>query len=137
MRIKRVIGKTFINEGESKIDEYLLKLKEKTKIDYSRKFYLFSVVPMGAVRMTHSDRWKTNPNHSNPNYRQRKSVTEYFAFKNEMTWQAKQMKFELKNYLDALYCIPMPNSWSAGRRSALRRVRGAGSGTRRRGCNPG
>lgn len=119
MRTKKVIGKTLVNEGESKIDEFLSKLEEKTKIDYSRKFYLFSVAPMGAVRMTYSDKWKTNPNHSNPKYRQRKAVTDYFHFKNEMAWQAKQMKYEMKNYLDALYCVPMPNSWTKKKKEQM------------------
>lgn len=106
-RIKSSFGKCHYNKG-GKIE---LK-KDKYSLDHSREFYLFDVIPMGAVRMTQSDRWKTNPNHADPRRRQRKSVSQYFSFKNLMVLQSKEMNFELDEYLDAVYFIPMPNSWS-------------------------
>lgn len=106
-RIKNSFGQCHYNKGK------MLELNcEKLILNYEREFYLFDVIPMGAVRMTQSDRWKTNPNHLDPNKRQRKSVTQYFNFKNILTLQANQMKFQLTDYLDAIYFIPMPNSWS-------------------------
>ena len=90
-----------------------LELKEERyALDHSREFYLFDILPMGAVRMTKSDKWKTNPNHPDPKKRQRKPVQAYFQFKNTLVAQALQMGFKLDSYLDSVYFIPMPNSWS-------------------------
>jgi len=107
MRIKNSFGRCHFNDGTP-----VNISKDKYSLDHSRRFYLFDVIPIGAPRMTQSDRWKTNPNHINPMKRQRKSVTQYFAFKQLLQLQAKQMQFELGNVLDALYLIPMPNTWS-------------------------
>lgn len=74
---------------------------------------------MGAVRMTKSDQWKTNPNHPDPMKRQRKAVAQYFAFKNILTAQANLMKFELGKCLDAVYFIPMPDSWSEKKKERM------------------
>ena len=67
---------------------------------------------MGAVRMTVSDKWKTNPNHIDPKKRQRKAVGQYFAFKNVLALQANLMKYSLGTILDIVFFIPMPDSWS-------------------------
>jgi Holliday junction resolvase RusA-like endonuclease len=107
MRIKNSFGKWHFNDGVP-IDIS----REKYILDHSRRFYLFDVIPMGAPRMTQSDKWKTNPNHPDPLKRQRKSVTQYFAFKQLLQLQANQMQFELENILDVVYLMPMPNSWS-------------------------
>jgi len=107
MRIKSSFGKCHFNNGES-----LNISKEKYILDHSRRFYLFDIIPIGAPRMTQSDKWKTNPDHIDPKKRQRKSVTQYFAFKTLLQLQSKELNFELGNVLDAVYLIPMPNSWS-------------------------
>ncbi len=107
MRIKNSFGRCHFNDGLA-IDIS----REKYSLDHSRRFYLFDVIPTGAPRMTQSDKWKTNPNHPDPLKRQRKSVAQYFAFKQSLKLQANLMQFELKNALDALYLIPMPNTWS-------------------------
>lgn len=86
--------------------------KDKYVLDHSRRFYLFDVIPIGAPRLTQSDKWKTNPNHIDPLKRQRKTVTQYFAFKNALQLQANLMKFELGQAFEAVYLIPMPNTWS-------------------------
>lgn len=88
-------------------------------LDTKRSHYLFDVIPMGAVRMTQSDRWKTNPNHLDPKKRQREVVRRYFKFKNDMFLQALAMKFELGDFLDAVYFIPMPQSWSEKKRKQM------------------
>ena len=107
MRVRPSLGAIFINEG-NEIDYsesvYLL--------DPSRKFYLFDLVPVSAPRMTQSDRWRLNPEHPDINKRQRPVVTKYFAYKNELIRQGKQINFEMKEILDVLFLIPMPNSWS-------------------------
>jgi len=114
VRIKNSFGKCHIHEGE-----IICFSEEKYEIDYKRKFYLFDVIPMGAVRMTKSDKWKTNPNHLDPKKRQRKEVVQYFAFKTLIKLQANQMNYELKDTIDAVYLIPMPNSWSEKKKQRM------------------
>jgi len=111
---KKSIGKFLVNNGEpTNISE------DKYVIDRNRNYYLFDVIPMGAVRMTQSDKWKTNPNHPDPNKRQRESVRAYFKFKNDLFEQALQMRFELTTFLDAVYFMPMPQSWSDKKRESM------------------
>ena len=107
MRIKNSFGKCHFNQGSENFVS-----KDKYILDHSKRFYLFDVIPIGAPRMTQSDKWKINPNHPDPNKRQRKAVTQYFAFKTLLQLQSKELNFELSNTLDAVYLIPMPNSWS-------------------------
>ena len=107
MGVKHSFGQCYLNNGNVLISEV-----EKYEIDYSRRFYLFDVVPMGAVRMTQSDRWKTNPNHTDLKKRQRSVVTEYFDFKNKIKAQANEMNFQLPQVLDIVFLIPMPFTWS-------------------------
>ena len=112
-RVRVSLGATQYNKGG------LLTLnKDRFEIDKSREYYLFDVIPMGAVRMTVSDKWKTNPKHPDPKKRQRKAVASYFAFKTLITLQASLMHFEITDYLDAVYFIPMPDSWSNKKKEA-------------------
>ena len=114
MRIKHSFGKCHVNKGiclEVKNELYV--------IDYSRQFFLFDVVPMGAPRMTQSDRWKTNPNHTDPRKRQRTCVTSYFHLKNTLVEQANEMQFTLGKCVDAVFLIPMPNSWSQKKKDKM------------------
>lgn len=92
---------------------------KKYILDYSREFILFDIIPMGGVRMTQRDRIFLNPNHEDPKKRQRKSVTKYFEFKNRLVAQAEQMKFQLGKHLDAVYFIPMPDSWSEKKKTRM------------------
>jgi Holliday junction resolvase RusA-like endonuclease len=102
------VGSKFVNEGlESVIDE-----TTPYQIDFSRRFYLFDIVPVSAPRMTQSDRWKTNPNHHDPKKRQRPAVNKYFNYKNTLLAQAKEMGFTMKSVLDVVFIVPMPTSWS-------------------------
>lgn len=114
-QFKESVGEFYVNQGTpSNFDAY-----KKVQIDYSRRYYMFDVIPMGAPRMTQADKWKTNPNHPDPNYRQREVVTRYFQVKNTMLWQAVQMKFELGDVLEAIYFLPMPDSWSQKKKDAM------------------
>lgn len=113
-RIKSSFGKCHFNDGEPLNIE-----SERYILDHKRRFYLFDVIPMGAPRMTQSDKWKTNPNHIDQLKRQRRPVMNYYAFKNILLYQAKEMQFELGKTLDALYLIPMPNSWSIKKKERM------------------
>lgn len=108
------LGSHLFNDGEpNKVSA------DRYELDKTRKFYIFDVIPMGAVRMTQSDRWKKDPNHANPLKRQRTAVGKYFAFKTLLQLQAKQLKFTLDKTLDAVYLIPMPDSWSKKKKEAM------------------
>ena len=113
-RIKNSFGKNFVNEGTS--NEYS---QDRYILDNTRKFYLFDICPVGAVRMTKRDRIFTNPNHADPLKRQRKAVTMYFEFKNSLTAQALQMDYVLGETLDAVYLLPMPDSWSEKKKARM------------------
>jgi Holliday junction resolvase RusA-like endonuclease len=114
LRVKSSLGTCHFNDGKPlEVDS------TKYVLDHTRRYYIFDVIPMGAPRMTQSDRWKTNPNHIDPNKRQRTCVTNYFSFKNTLLYQAKEMGFTLEKTLDALYLIPMPNSWSEKKKERM------------------
>jgi Holliday junction resolvase RusA-like endonuclease len=104
---KNSIGKSATNNGET------LNLSEDVfSVDLKRKCHIIDVIPVGAVRMTKSDRWKTNPNHLDPKKRQRPAVTRYFSFKNSVVRECNKVGYEMKNYIDAVFFLPMPDSWS-------------------------
>lgn len=114
-RVRKSFGSTYINNGKNiEINE-----EKPYKLDSSRQFFLFDIVPISAPRMTQSDRWKLNPEHPDINKRQRPVVTKYFAYKNLLILQGKQMKFEIKSILDVLFIIPMPDSWSMKKKERM------------------
>ncbi len=108
-RVKNSIGSYSIHPGTGNVVELN---SSKYAIDYSRKFFLFDVIPMGAVRMSSSDRWKVNPNHKDPRKRQREPVTRYFAFKDRLKTQSQELGFQLGELLDIVFFVPMPDAWS-------------------------
>jgi len=104
---KNSIGKSATNKGS------VTDLVENIfTIDLTRKCHIIDVIPIGAVRMTKSDRWKTNPNHLDPRKRQRPAVTRYFDFKNKVVSECNKVNFVLKNHLEVVFFLPMPDSWS-------------------------
>jgi Holliday junction resolvase RusA-like endonuclease len=107
MGLKESFGVCHFNNGEQ-----LIINESQYEIDQSKRYYLFDVVPMGAIRMTQSDRWKTNPNHNDPKKRQREVVTQYFDYKNKIVQQARQMNFQLPEVLEVVFLVPMPFTWS-------------------------
>jgi Holliday junction resolvase RusA-like endonuclease len=113
-RVKESFGACHINTPRTKLEPNSNQTRTELEyeIDYTRKFYLFDVVPMGAVRMTQSDKWKTNPNHSDPQKRQRETVARYFDFKDKVRQQARQMNYKMSGVLEIVFLVPMPNSWS-------------------------
>jgi Holliday junction resolvase RusA-like endonuclease len=114
-RVRHSFGSCHVNDG--KRVEY--DGDTPYKVDYSRGFYLFDAIPMGKPRATQSDKWKTNPNHPDINKRQRPAITRYLDYKNKLLVHALQMKFEMPEYLDAVYFIPMPNSWSEKKKKEM------------------
>lgn len=116
-RLQNSLGGSFYNKG-TKLEVN----SDKHFIDNNREYYILDVVPMGAPRMTKSDTWKVNPNHIDPKKRQRVCVTKYFEFKNKIKAQAKKINFELGKYFEAVYLIPMPNSWSEKKKEKMNRM---------------
>ena len=114
IRKQSSLGSTYFNDGVANDV-----VAERYVLDRNRKFYVFDVIPMGAVRMTQSDRWKKDPNHANPLKRQRPAVGKYFAFKTLLKLQAKEMGFILNQTLDAVYLVPMPDSWSKKKKEQM------------------
>ena len=114
-RIKSSLGRSHYNKG----GRLELNREAFATLDHTREYYVFDIIPMGAVRMTQSDRWKTNPDHPDPKKRARKAVAAYFAFKTALVLQANLLKFTLEDYLDAIYFIPMPDSWSEKKKKAM------------------
>jgi len=110
------VGKYGRNIGASSLD---LRPSEPYKIDTSKTYYLFDITPMGAPRMTQSDKWKVNPNHTDPAKRQRDVITRYFRFKDALRAQANVMNFELPDSFEAVYVIPMPDSWSEKKKKRM------------------
>jgi Holliday junction resolvase RusA-like endonuclease len=104
---KTSIGKLWTNNISCELVD-----ESKFELDLTRKVYIFDIVPMGAVRMSQSDKWKTNPNHSDTNKRQREVVTRYFAFKNTLRKQAQLLDYQQSDVLEIVFCVPMPSSWS-------------------------
>lgn len=114
-RVKKSFGRMFFNEGRvNQVDANL-----PYEIDYKRRFYLFDIIPMGAIRMTQSDKWKLDPNHANAEKRQRIPVTKYFAYKTALIAQANMMNYEVGQFLDILFLIPMPESWSEKKKKRM------------------
>ncbi len=111
------LGKTWTNsQPETKQNENAFEL------NYSRKIFIFDVVPVGAVRMTQSDKWKTNPLHKDPNKRQRPEVTRYFNFKDIVRQQAKDLNYILGDTLEVIFCVPMPQSWSTKKKERMNKL---------------
>jgi Holliday junction resolvase RusA-like endonuclease len=110
-RVKISFGACHINQPQIKLESNSNEASDY-QIDYERYFYLFDVIPMGAVRMTQSDRWKLNPNHKDPLKRQREVVTRYFEFKDKIKAQSTEMKFKLSGVLEIVFLVPMPFTWS-------------------------
>lgn len=113
-RVQNSLGQVVVNNGS------VLDIPPtKYVLDNSRSYIIFDVIPCGAVRMTKSDTWKLNPNHPDPKKRQRPAVAKYFAFKTALKTQADEIGFVLSKCLDAVYLIPMPESWSEKKKEKM------------------
>lgn len=86
----------------------------------SKPIAVFTIDPIGAPRMTRSDQWKTNPFHKDTKKRQRKPVTQYFRFKDNIILQAREQSFELPDKgFHVVFVVPMPHSWSESKKAQM------------------
>ncbi len=85
-----------------------------------RTFFI-EIAPNTKPRMTRSDKWKNNPNHTDPRQRQRKPVTQYFRFKDELRKKCKEIGLERipASIYTLKFYIKMPDSWSKKKRELL------------------
>jgi len=96
-------GMIFMETKES----FKLPNGELVKIKYS-----FDINPCPAPRMTRRDAIFLDPEHIDPNKRQRAAVTRYFTFKRTFTWLAQQNGFKLSETLRVVFIVPMPKYWN-------------------------
>lgn len=78
--------------------------------------YSFDINPCPAPRMTRRDAIFLDPEHIDPNKRQRAAVTRYFIFKRTFTWLAQQNGFKLSETLRVIFIVPMPKYWNKKKR---------------------
>ena len=114
VRIKESLGSYKFNDGLPSVVEV-----ERFYLDKRRRFYAFDVVPIGKPRMTQSDKWKTNPEHPDINKRKRAVVHNYHLCQNEIRFQAEKMRFILGKTLEAIFFIPMPDSWKKTKKEKM------------------
>ena len=114
VRITESLGSYKFNDGTSSEVEV-----KKYVLDKTRRFYAFDVVPMGKPRMTQSDKWKTDPNHPDPNKRKREFVHRYHQLQNIIREQADKMGFVLKKTFEAVFFVPIPESFSGKKKKEL------------------
>lgn len=69
---------------------------------------VFDITPIGKPRMTRSDAWKG-----------RKTVLDYWAFKDKLVLAARKSKFELSPVIEVVFFIPMPDSWSKKKKALM------------------
>lgn len=93
-------------------------MQEELEVVVKQTRYIFNVCPMGAVRMTQSDKWK-RLNHTNPKMRMRECVRRYFEYKDFLKFKAKQLNYELGKELNIKFIMPMPNSWSQKKKDKM------------------
>ena len=64
--------------------------------------------PVAKPRQTKSDKWKQRP-----------SVMKYRAFADEFRLKCNLQKIEIKDTLDVLFCIKMPDSWPINKKNDM------------------
>lgn len=116
-RVKHTLGGFGINPGTPGAAGYKQD-SQKYQIAKHRKYYMFAVTPCPAPRMTQSDKWRTE-NHPDPKKRRRPVVSKYFAFRDSVRLQAAAMKFTQGDTFEAVFFVPMPESWSAKKKERM------------------
>jgi Holliday junction resolvase RusA-like endonuclease len=96
------------------IEQFLL--PDGTHVDV---LYRFDIEPCPAPRMTQSDKWKTDPYHTDQSKRQRKPVAQYFAFRDKLLSLCQENGYKLTNTLNILFIVPFPKSYSKKKREQL------------------
>lgn len=101
--------------------EFKQQIDELTHIGVSSApLIVFNINPIGAPRMTRSDRWKLDPNHKDPRKRQRKPVTQYFKFRKDIMAQALKYGFKMpESDFHVVFIIPMSPSWPTKKQNQM------------------
>jgi len=73
------------------------------------KDFKFDIEPVAKPRMTKQDKWMKRP-----------CVVKYWDFKEEILWQAEQIKFELPDQFLIVYYIPLFSSYTKKKKDELR-----------------
>lgn len=85
------------------------------------KTFFIEIRPNTKPRMTRSDKWKNDPNHSDPQKRQRKPVTQYFTYKDALIKECE--KLSITTLPASIYTLKfyfrMPDSWSQKKKDRL------------------
>jgi Holliday junction resolvase RusA-like endonuclease len=103
-----------VHEVDSSAFDRVLKGKKIVKT--------FNITPFPAPRMTKSDKWKTDPNHPDPNKRQRVPVFKYFQFKNKLKELLGNENIGLTDELKLIFVLPMANSWSKNKKKLMNKT---------------
>lgn len=74
--------------------------------------YIIDMPPFPAPRMSSSDKWKTNPEHPDPEKRQRVCVTRYWANKKRLMEICAKSGYNLTPVFNIAFFVEMPESWS-------------------------
>ena len=69
---------------------------------------IFNVTPIPKPRMTRADSWKKRP-----------CVVRYWAFKDELTLQARAFRYEVEECLEIEFHLPIPKSWSKKKKAEM------------------
>jgi Holliday junction resolvase RusA-like endonuclease len=91
----------------------------KTLPDAASGEIRLGVVPLGKPRMTQSDKWRVDPDHSDAQKRQRPAVTRYYAFKDDLRSLIQVPDWGEDDVLSLTFIIPMPKSWPAKKRELM------------------
>lgn len=75
--------------------------------------------PIGAPRMTKSDRWRVDPNHPDPRKRQRPRVARYFAWRKQFVRLCQEHNWTLQAVLRVHFDVAMPTSWSKKKKAEM------------------
>src|SRR3712207_173149 len=77
------------------------------------------ITPIAKPRMTRSDKWRTDPNHPDPERRERPIVTAYRTYTDNLRLLTSHARFTLPPQLRLTFLLPMPTSWSAKKRTEM------------------
>lgn len=80
---------------------------------------VLDIDPIGAPRMSHQDKWRTNPHHPDPKKRQRPCVTRYWDWKKKFVRLCADNNWELQAVLRVHFDVAMPDSWTKKKKAAM------------------
>lgn len=72
-------------------------------------YYFFDIEPVAKPRMTQRDKWAN-----------RKVITNYYAYADELRFQARSQGLVLPDYFHVTFFLRMPESWSEKHKDKMR-----------------